>query len=93
MLKNILIITLIILLVVNTCFNKKSNPLIENLNTCPLPKKTCLEEGYTKRFCSLRPENIIGPHGCFCDEEGSKGLLGRKIPENNCKCACWPGIV
>ena len=91
MVRNLLLIILIFVLLFCLFYNK--NQIKEGLESCPLPEKSCKEKGYTDRFCSLRPENIIGSDGCFCDEEGVKGLLGRILPENNCKCTCWPGIV
>lgn len=94
--KHIILFTLFVAIIV---FNlNKSCKIKEGLtrklsNGCPLPEKSCLEKGYSKRFCSLRPESIIGPDGCFCDNEGEVGLLGRILPENNCQCMCAPGIV
>jgi hypothetical protein len=78
------LIIVLLLISSNLVFDSISNYQKRNTENFTPFYQHCINNGYTKEFCSQTPTSVLGPSGCLCHD----GSVGNIIPGFGGRCVC-----
>lgn len=77
----LILLFIVLTIIIRRYFSMSSS--IEGFNTMP-SYQTCINNGYTKEFCSQTPTSMFGPNTCLCNN----GSMGYLLPGFRGRCVC-----